>query len=128
MYRARPYNCDFEIKAKNKQAALKAIEETGIYNCHETLEGELSSWGWVANCNRDYNIVELYFEGDVLGDDDKIIFSAIAPFVEAGSQIEIMDDENYFYRWYFDGQTVKEQWGELAYDKEGVELNVSSED
>ena len=110
----------FKIKAENKDNAFQAIrnipqkDEHGYswvdnnYKNRESLEEALSDWRW--QIEEDPNagdICNIYFEGEKLGDDE-ILFDAIAPFVEAGSYVEMDGENGDMWRWEFDGEMCVE--------------------
>lgn len=60
------------------------------------------------------DITSIEFIGEKSGD-DLILFEALAPFVEAGSFIEMIGEDGYHWRWFFDGKTCEEQEGTVTY-------------
>ena len=107
------HDSDFVIPEDKEEDALKAIHDLYGKNQSyswvvdsacleaETLEEALMAWRW------GYRSGELYFEGEKLGD-DIILFCAIAPFVNAGSFIEMHGEEGFMWRWVFDGKECHE--------------------
>lgn len=68
----------------------------------------MEEWRWEVHIHDDESGVDdIEFTGEKLGD-DKILFDAIAPFVEAGSYIVMRGEEGEFWKWTFDGKTCKE--------------------
>jgi hypothetical protein len=55
----------------------------------------------------DGNINDVYFDGEKLGSDDKIL-DTIAPFVEKDSYIQMLGEDGSIWRWVFDGENVDE--------------------
>jgi hypothetical protein len=129
----------FYIKAENKAGALQAIKDlakdehqagsdqfdknwryawvSNKYKNAETLEEALAHWRWhavVSENNDSGDIVAIDFQGEKLGDEE-VLFTAIAPFVEKGSYIEIHGEEDCFWRWVFDGETMTEKYAELVW-------------
>jgi len=89
-----------------------------------TLREALAAWRWVDPNqdltnpdNKNKNIEELYFTGEKLGDDE-VLMHAIAPYVEAGSYIEMVGEDDFHWRWYFDGTSCTEQVGQIVYTEE----------
>jgi hypothetical protein len=75
-----------------------------------TLQEALKCWRW--NLDKDYGIE---FWGEKLGD-DQILFDTIAPFVKAGSFIEMDGEDGMKWRWYFDGEKCVEQSGKVTWE------------
>ena len=96
-----------------------------------TLREALAAWRWVdpnqdltnPDNDKSKDIEELYFSGEKIGD-DFILMSAIAPYVEAGSYIEMVGEGAWlgpgadYWRWYFDGEGCIEQAGQVVYTVE----------
>ena len=82
----------------------------------ETLADALGEWRWNCYIREDTgDLVEITFDGEKLGDDE-ILLSAIAPFVEAGSYIEMEGEEGCHWKWCFDGKTMTEKSGRVVYE------------
>ncbi len=81
----------------------------------KTLEEAIVAWGWQLDDMGDgeYGIECL---GNSLRD-DRQLFDAIAPFVEAGSFIEMSGEDGTLWRWYFDGKQCEEQLGHVVFGK-----------
>lgn len=115
----------FQIKAQKKVAALQAVKNLkGQETCHDssgahfswvrqknfeaakTLEEMLEGWRWRSTCNVDDDIVALEFTGEKMGDDN-LLFNALAPFVEGGSEIHFQGEDGSRWRYIFDGKNLK---------------------
>lgn len=124
---------DFRIKASNTQKALEAIQSLhGKETCpgrvrhfswvHEdfykidNFVEILNEWRWRATENECGDITKLCFEGEKLGDDD-LLFKAIGPFVEAGSQINFRGEDGYHWQYRFDGKTMKKYEGKVVFEE-----------
>lgn len=130
----------FRILEKNQSKALKAIKALAgketikdssgkHYSWVETknfvearyIEEAMTAWRWCVtyddsiepNAN---DITDINFEGEKLGD-DIILFEAIAPYVEAGSYIQMQGEDGLIWRWVFNGKTVKEVNAKLSFDQ-----------
>ena len=66
----------------------------------QTAEEALEAWHWQAETDVDGNITGLSFMTEKDGDYD-ILFAQIAPFVEPGSWIEMVDEEYHHWIWKF---------------------------
>ena len=74
----------------------------------ETLDEALEEIRWEPEHDLDGNIDCLRFDGEKIGDEDTF-FQAIAPYVEAESYIEMIGEDNYMWRWVFNGDIVEEK-------------------
>jgi hypothetical protein len=121
-YRMHQTGGEFFIAAGDKAralAAIKSLHGQETYGDHfswvdtpeflraDSLEGALRVWRWDAEADGDGNIVALEFAGENLGDDEKL-FGTIAPFVRAGSYIEMTGEDNEMWRWVFADGTCRE--------------------
>lgn len=124
---------NFKIEAKNFHKALKAIKalhgketikDSGgshfswvDHDFHKarSLPEALDMWRWRLRVDDDGDGVELYFEGEKLGDDE-ILLNAIAPFVEAGAEIAMAGEDGARWKWVFNGKTCVERAGRIVYD------------
>jgi hypothetical protein len=134
---------NFAIKDENKPKALAAIKElagqeqrgggrvsrvgktasyhfswvtTANFIAAETLEDAMRAWRWrLERFSRNEDKYEIEFMGEKSGDDD-ILFNAIAPFMEPGSFIEMIGEDQKVWRWYFDGKKCHEQDADVVYN------------
>jgi hypothetical protein len=80
-----------------------------------TLHDALAAWRWmVLNEDQSGNITELDFTGEKLGHDE-ILFRSLAPYLRAGSQIQMAGEDGAIWRWFFDGRTVHRQDGQVLF-------------
>jgi hypothetical protein len=112
-------NSQFSIKVENKAGALAAMRALGKQNLRhhwlsgrefakaESLKEVFEVWGWSGEFDDDGNIVDISFDSEKLGD-EIVLWQTIAPFVEAGSFIEMSGEDGNLWRWMFDGTTCKE--------------------
>ena len=131
-------NCQFQMKKENVEAAFAAVRTllqsgdaqpitTVKYAQHYddqwkkrlhdagNLDKFLEVCCWEVEVE-DYNIVGLQFNGENYDSEDILVFTAIAPYVEAGSYIQIQTSTNEKFEWYFDGYTVIRKEGEIDFD------------
>ncbi len=75
----------------------------------KTFEEIMHEWRWEVETDDEgaLDIISINFCGEKLGD-DKVLFDAIAPFVDNGSYIEMHGEEGGMWRWVFDGKSCKE--------------------
>jgi len=117
---------DFFVSAANLPKMVKAIQSLhGNESIRDTsgrhfswvesdffvfndAERILQAWRWNGELDGEGNINAIYFEGEKLGDDN-VLFDAIAPFVKAGSFIEMRGEDGERWRWCFDGKTMVEK-------------------
>ena len=123
-------NQRFKIAAGNKEEAFQAlkgwekreIEQNNSlveFGCPplgdaETLEEALRELCWEPETDEEGNVVELYFTGDRLSDEDNWL-NVLAPYVAKGSYLTMEGEDCYAWRWYFDGETCKEYGGKLTF-------------
>lgn len=119
----------FLIRAENKAGALAAIkilaarpghlawvEKQELEDAH-SLEHALEEWGWdTIHDEETGDVIGISFAREKAGDEEKL-FAAIAPFVEAGSYIEMSGEDGARWRWCFDGKSLSTKqatitWGE----------------
>ena len=126
-YCIRVRNVKFAIKEANKRPALKAIralkgketckDSSGShfswvcaqdFNSAGTLEDMLRVWRWHPTTDPETgDITNISFTGEKFGDDD-VFFTALAPFIEAGSEMTFMGEDGEAWKYKFDGKTMKE--------------------
>jgi len=81
----------------------------------ETLAEAFSAWRWEIEENEKGDVVAILFQGEKLGDDG-VLFEAVAPFVVAGSYIEMHGEEGCLWRWCFDGEECVEKTARIVWD------------
>lgn len=81
----------------------------------ESLEKAIYEWGYDPETDDDGNIIDLYFEGGKIGDEDQM-FAAIAPFVRQGSYLDYRGEEGAVWRWEFNGQRIVEKTGRVVFE------------
>ena len=119
---------EFFIKAEDKPKVVEAVKKLiGHETCGDyfswvddfsdldTAEEILAEWRWDVGVDDDGNIIELYFTGEKLGDDE-ILFNAIAEFVKEESYITMHGKNGDMWRWFFEHNMCIEQtpnitWG-----------------
>jgi hypothetical protein len=117
----------FTIEKKNIQPAWNALKDfftkkgdLSWVNASQVLkatffEDALSECRWgIRTDATSGDICDIYFEGEKLGEDEKIL-NAIAPYVERGSFIGMSGEDNLQWRWVFDGQTCTELDADIDY-------------
>jgi len=147
----------FLLKKKNKEKALAAIKEldpdklgrggrwekgkqverwfswvdTDEYKNANTLEEALVAWGWrsyVGDGVDDGDIDNLEFENEKSGQ-DKLLFAAIAPFVEEGSYVAMRGEDDDVWRWFFRDKKCFTQGAEVTFvfEEEGREVVLNAD-
>ena len=66
------------------------------------------AWRWTVGFSPAGDIDTISHDGEKLGDDN-VLFDAIAPFVKAGSYIEMSGEDGERWRWLFDGKNMVEK-------------------
>jgi hypothetical protein len=110
-------DCNFYLAVKDfpkVMAAIRALPDghyswVGDFRELPSLDAVLREWRWMPEYNTDGDIVRLNFEGEKAGDEDTL-FRVLAPFVKAGSYIEMQGEDGARWRWEFDGTRVLENY------------------
>ena len=126
----------FIILLENKEKALQTVKELDLGNEYIklnmpnciSLEGAmyLHKWG----LDHQYydeskgNVTGIYFEGLRIDPEETLVlFKTIAPFVESGSYIAVIDEHEKIWRWLFSNNDVIIEQGRLVWDSERVLSN-----
>lgn len=120
----------FLIKVGDKEAAFNALKDWafGVVGKNDLsmrlgmspigkatlLEDALCELDWEPDMDSDGNIVEVFFQGHKLRQEAEWM-DAIAPYVEAGSFIDMCGEDKSFWRWYFDGKNCIEYLGVIIF-------------
>jgi hypothetical protein len=132
---------DIRIKAENVPAALAAIlgmyepDESGGFHTYswvdrssvqisKTLIEALNAWRWRAYERSNGDIYDFVFDGEKLGSEVEL-FSTIAPFIEHGSYIEMVGEDDSRWRWVFWRGELREEYPEIIWKYE--QLTVAAE-
>jgi hypothetical protein len=128
----------FRIPAEKHEACLAAIKAiplgdphvgnggghswVGEYDKATTLVDAFYEWRWNARFGplAGGDLTDLWFEGEKYGDDE-VLWEAIAPYVDAGSYIEMSGEEGEVWRWVFDGSTFHTHYGKMTWDYPGAD-------
>jgi hypothetical protein len=118
---------EFGISKENFGACLEALKEkakrdrdfswvnNAVVRGADTLVQALQEWGWQLNLDADGNGNSIDFMRDKLGDEE-VLFETIAPFVAAGSFIEVTGEEGARWRWHFDGKECVELYPTITWE------------
>jgi len=125
----------FCIKAKNQTKALVAVKGlvgqepigahfswVGNFSDADSFQEVMEEWRWEVEFNERGDVIDLFFNGQKLGDDE-LLFQTIAPFVEAGSYIEILGEEGEMWRWAFDDKECTELSPTIIWTKGEINEN-----
>lgn len=120
----------FLIKAANKEAAFSALKDWAFAQMQKDdlsrrlgmspigkttlLEDALYELAWEPDMDNDGNIIDIFFIGSNLRQEDEWM-DVIAPYVEAGSQINMRGEDGIFWCWRFNGQNCIDCSGELTF-------------
>ena len=132
------YDCtctgsSFDMKAENIVKALKALAETDyVWHPEKVLpvcekgsfeeqkacfEKTLLDNGWYVVYDEKGNVYDIEFVCDKWSDDN-IFFDVFAQFVEKGSYIEIVGEDNQLWRMVFDGEHCREVYPTILWPEE----------
>lgn len=123
----------FTIRAENKASALAAIKALAAQPRHlmrvqmwvqkhelETahyLEHAIEEWGWeTIHDDETGGVIGISFAREKAGDEETL-FAAIAPFVEAGSYIEMSGEDGHRWRWCFDGRVMTTKQARIVWEE-----------
>lgn len=120
-YRAKLIGQQFYIASPDKRTAFLAakpqygqwVHKGDTDGCRDLVD-VLNLWGWEATENDAGHIIKLDFTNEKLGDEVKV-WCAIAPWVKAGSYLEMSGEEGHLWRWCFNGTTCTEQTPTLTW-------------
>ena len=108
-------SASFKIESSNFDKAFQAIKASSLDPCGGcNIQEALNEFSWATETDEAGDIFSIFFEGEKYTDEDSL-FETIAPFVEAGSYIEV-EHEYGMQKWIFDGKTVKIKEGRVVYD------------
>lgn len=92
------------------------IDTDAVLNA-ETFEKALSEARFDVETDNNGDIVDIYFNGEKLGDEE-IILGSIAPYVESGSYITFQGECDERWKWKFINGTLEEIGGHWVFDDE----------
>jgi hypothetical protein len=114
----------FHLPRRHFKAALKAVRQlfsAPIYDSADnptrqrSLLRVLPVLGWeVEQDVKTRDIVSILFAGEKAHEDLEL-FKVLAPFVKRGSFIAMVGEDGCLWRWWFTGQSVREQYGRVVY-------------
>lgn len=94
------------------------VEGRAILESH-TLADVLTEWRWSPTIDEEGNIQGLEFLGEKLGEEN-LLFNLLAPYVEAGSFIEVVGEDSKVWRWRFDGDRCFQQEGTIIFEDSSI--------
>jgi hypothetical protein len=120
----------FTMKKENVEPAFKALKEhftevgdkSWISGANvlraKTFKEAMKECRWDIGTTLKYpvsgQVIQISFNGEKLGDDESVL-NVIAPYVEAGSYIEMSGEDDNHWRWEFDGSSCTQKYGEVTY-------------
>ena len=130
-YYINQLNAKFRLPARNAAKAVRAacaavakyVMPLRKRSSGERLVELFGQWHWRMVVDpKTGAVTDIRFRGQKLLEEDAL-FSAIAPYVEAGSYISAIGSDLEIWRWYFDGECAVRQPGivTFAVGKVGVE-------
>lgn len=120
-YNMHQVGSKFRILAANKKAAREAVkkvvlEENSRQGSSEevgscSLADLASQVGWALEEDHDdtEDVVGIQFMSEKLWQSDVALMKALAPFVVAGSYVELVGGDGEKWRWVFDGSKMEEK-------------------
>jgi hypothetical protein len=129
-YHMNQAGASFTMKRVNEKQALAAIkalagkgQHDGRYSWvdvnfatkYDNLHDMMEEWRWELEYDDNGDVDNIQFTGEKAGD-DRLLFEAIAPYVEPGSYIEMLGEDGARWKWKFDGKTCEEVTAESTYE------------
>lgn len=117
----------FRLPAENVDAAIKAIEGLewrGEWRwcyapkSYTNFASIMSSFGWTAETSSDGTVYDIYTDGEIAMGGEETLFSAIAPYVEVNSHIDMLGADGKQWQWFFDGEKCIERDATITYNVE----------
>jgi len=121
-YSAHSPDCSFRIPADKLDDARRAVVTHDSFYGNEnaeTLGAALEDWlAWELELDEKTGdaVGIRIMDGSTKVTDEEDMFGALAPFVEAGSWIEMVGEDNCLWRWTFDGEKCHETYPEIVWD------------
>jgi hypothetical protein len=91
------------------------VDMDGFVNAKD-IEDAMKAWRWNVEFDVSGNIEIIEFTGEKLGD-DKVLFDAIAPFVEDNSYIEMQGEDGRLWRWFFKNSQCREIYPKIEWEE-----------
>ena len=88
---------------------VNTIELDPNDNAHTQIKTLLEECRWEPDFDEDGNISYINFTGEKLGDEE-VIFTILAPFIDAGSFVTIHGEDDTIWRYEFDGKGIEENY------------------
>lgn len=118
-------DCNFFIAKENFahiiEAGQKLLKKNYAWVDNEelaeadTVEKLFKAWRWFAIFNENGDIIAAEFDGEKLGDDE-FFFQEIAPWVKAGSYVEMLGEDGGRWRWVFNDGKCKEKKAKIVWE------------
>jgi hypothetical protein len=118
----------FSIHKSNIKACLDALDahpqlsrvrednaEVFRQSLPSGLDNYFNDQGCILSYDDSGNVSHVDLHGEKYREEFDILLQTIAPFVHAGSYIDIAGEDYVFWRWYFDGAAVHELPGIVVY-------------
>lgn len=113
-YTMEQRNTEFFMDQANLEAARKALRQAmegfkwfNPKKAH-SLDDAVAQCDWALEFDDNDNVIGIEMLTEYQGE-EKRIFDAIAPYVKAGSYIQMSGEDGSIWRWVFDGTSCREQ-------------------
>lgn len=80
-----------------------------------TLAEAIEEWGYTTSTDDEGDTYIDGFIGEKIGQEE-VLWDTLAPYVEAGSTLDIMGEDGETWRWHFDGQKCVQRSGKVVYE------------
>lgn len=115
------YMAQANLEAARK-ALLQAMKGFRWFNPKKahSLDAAVAQCDWALEFDDDDNVIGIEMLTEYGGPEDKL-FGAIAPYVRAGSYIQMSGEDGSMWRWVFDGISYKELEPVITWPDGGAE-------
>jgi len=118
-YCMRQVGSSFFIAKAKVDAALEAMGgEEGYEISRKKGESHASVQCWSFDLDDKGNITGIHFGGEKKGYGENERFARVAPFVKAGSYVEMSGEDGARWRYVFDGKKMKEIDGKISWPED----------
>ena len=118
-YHMEQEDCAFFMEAADAPKAAQAMRDLDLegkeYLPTDSLGDILDKWSWELDIAESGNVRDIQFMGEK-SRNELTMFNVIAPFVKAGSYIEMLGEDGTRWRYVFDGAICKEVYARISWE------------
>ena len=106
------------VEGQSRPPSFSWVDRAPIEKA-ETLAQALEEWRWEPHFGDNGDLIDLVFTGEKLGDDPDL-FCNLAPFVEHGSYLEMVGEDDHRWRWVFWRGELREEHPVITWPYESI--------